>query len=83
MPVFARAHGAESASDPNGRIRYIERAPGDSGPLSIRHQDMRFSDLPPLRRLRRRGDGRLLDDSDQAFRRPGAAYQDGTPSRLR
>ena len=26
---FCRAHGAESASDPNGRIRYIERAPGD------------------------------------------------------
>ena len=26
---FCRAHGAESASDPNGRIRYIEREPGD------------------------------------------------------
>lgn len=26
---FCRAHGAESASDPAGRIRYIEREPGD------------------------------------------------------
>ena len=26
---FCRAHGAESASDPAGRIRYIERTPGD------------------------------------------------------
>lgn len=26
---FCRAHGAVSASDPNGRIRYIEREPGD------------------------------------------------------
>ena len=27
--AFCRAHGAESASDPNGRIRYIERETGD------------------------------------------------------
>lgn len=26
---FCRAHGAVSASDPNGRIRYIDREPGD------------------------------------------------------
>ena len=26
---FCRAHGAVSASDPNGQIRYIEQAPGD------------------------------------------------------
>ena len=26
---FCRAHGAKSASDPAGRIRYVEREPGD------------------------------------------------------